>query len=159
MSRTLIPLIAVPHKLVQDDVYNGYYLPKGSLVLPNVYAMLRDPAVYANPDLFDPERFIGREGKVAEPDPRSCFFGFGRRICPGRELADVSVWTETAVTLAALSISKICDEKGEEIIPSAHFTDGTIVHPDAFKCDIRPRWAYASTLVAQELTQFHRNRD
>lgn len=121
--------------------------------------MLRDPAVYTNPEAFEPERFLAREGSAAEPNPRSCFFGFGRRICPGRDLADVSIWTETAVTLAALSISKARDEAGEEITPSTRFTDGTIVHPEAFTCDIRPRWAHASALVAQELTQFHRSRD
>ncbi|KZV73581.1 cytochrome P450 [Peniophora sp. CONT] len=151
--------MGIPHKLVQDDVYDGYHIPAGSLILPNVYAMLRDPEVYANPEAFQPERFIAQEGKPAEPNPRSSFFGFGRRICPGRELADVSVWTETAVALATLSISKARDENGEEITPSTRFTDGTVVHPEAFKCNIRARWPYTGSLVAQELTQFHRSRD
>ncbi|VDC03997.1 unnamed protein product [Peniophora sp. CBMAI 1063] len=152
--------MAIPHRLVQDDVYNGYHLPAGSLVLANVYAMLRDPAVYANPEVFDPERFIARqrEHKVAEPNPRSCFFGFGRRICPGRDLADVSLWTEIAVTLATLSISNARDDKGKAI-SSIRYTGGTVVHPEAFTCDIKPRWAHAGALLAQELTQFHRSRD
>lgn len=152
-------MLAIPHKLVQDDVYNGYSLPKGALVIPNVWGMLHDPAVYTEPHTFRPERFIAQEGKPAEPNPRLCFFGFGRRICPGRELADVSVWIETAVILATLSITKARDVNGEEITPNARFTEGTIVHPEPFKCDIRPRSTHVDALVAQELTQFHRSRN
>ncbi|KZV73583.1 cytochrome P450 [Peniophora sp. CONT] len=154
----VVPM-AVPHKLVQDDIYDGYHLPAGSLILPNVYAMLRDPSVYDSPDTFKPERFIEREGKVAEPNPRLCFFGFGRRICPGRELADVSVWIETAVILATLSITKAHDAAGKEITPSPRWMDGTVVHPESFACDILPRSPHVEALVAQELTQFHRGRD
>lgn len=122
--------------------------------------MLHDPAVYANPDAFTPERFVAREGAPAEPDPRACFFGFGRRICPGRQLADMNVWLSAAVALAVLSVSKARDDGGGEITPdSVRFVDGTISHPVPFKCDIRPRWAQAEALAMQELSQFSRSRD
>lgn len=42
--------------------------------------MTHDPRVYANPDLFNPDRFISTEEKVTEPDPRGVCFGFGRRF-------------------------------------------------------------------------------
>ena len=41
--------------------------------------MLHDPLVYPNPELFLPERFLKTSEKHAEQDPRTCFFGFGRR--------------------------------------------------------------------------------
>ncbi|KZV73582.1 cytochrome P450 [Peniophora sp. CONT] len=154
----VVPM-AIPHKLVQDDNYGGYTLPKGALVIPNVWGMLHDPAVYADPHEFKPERFIAHGSRSAEPNPRLCFFGFGRRICPGRQLADVSVWIETAVILATLSISKAHDETGKEITPSARFTNGSIVHPEPFNCDIKSRSPHVDILVAQELTQFTRGPD
>ncbi|VDC03998.1 unnamed protein product [Peniophora sp. CBMAI 1063] len=154
----VVPM-AIPHKLVQDDTYGGYRLPKGALIIPNVWGMLHDPEVYANPHDFKPDRFIARDGRPAEPDPRLCFFGFGRRICPGRELADVSVWIETAVILATLRIGKARDEAGNEITPEARFTNGTITHPEAFRCDIKPRSQHVNALLTQELTQLHRTRD
>ncbi|KZV75110.1 cytochrome P450 [Peniophora sp. CONT] len=154
----VVPM-GIPHKLIQDDVFGEYRLPQGSLILTNIYAMLHDPAVYANPDAFVPERFIENESASAEPDPRACFFGFGRRVCPGRHLADMNIWIMIAVALATLSVRKARDNVGTEITPEVRFVDGTINRPVAFKCDIQPRWPEVEALAAQELTQFHRDRD
>jgi len=41
--------------------------------------MLHDPAVYSNPELFFPGRFLETGDKPAERDPRTSAFGFGRR--------------------------------------------------------------------------------
>ena len=27
----------VPHRLIEDDEYDGYYIPKGATVVPNVW--------------------------------------------------------------------------------------------------------------------------
>lgn len=58
-------------------------LQKTTLTFRNDRHFLQDPNVYPNPEVFDPERFIAREGKPAQPDPYDFCFGFGRRICPG----------------------------------------------------------------------------
>jgi len=42
-------------------------------------AMLHDDRVYAEPEKFNPDRFMPREGHTSEPDPRNVAFGFGRR--------------------------------------------------------------------------------
>jgi cytochrome P450 len=118
--------ICIPHRLIEDDVYNGHFIPRGSIVFANMWAMLHDPAVYADPLAFEPERFIPRAGKPAEQDPRACCFGFGRRVCPGMNLAEASVWLETALALATLNITKARDAAGVEITPSGRYLDGTI---------------------------------
>lgn len=41
--------------------------------------MTRDPAVYEDPEVFNPSRFLPGLGRVPERDPRSIIFGFGRR--------------------------------------------------------------------------------
>jgi len=142
--------ICIPHRLIEDDVYNGYFIPKGTLVLANLWCMLHDPAVYSNPLDFTPDRFIARPDKPAEQDPRACCFGFGRRVCPGMNLAEASVWLETVTSLATLSISKARDEHGAEITPSGRYLDGTIAHPEPFKCAIKPRSAQAEALINME---------
>lgn len=66
--------------------------------------MSRDPAVYADAHKYNPERFMGSQ---PEQDPREWMYGFGRRICPGRLLADASVFVTVAMSLAAFDIRPI----------------------------------------------------
>lgn len=57
-------------------MYNGYHLPTGSIVMANIWSILRDPLVFPNPREFEPERFM--DDKIAV-DTVGCIFGFGRR--------------------------------------------------------------------------------
>ncbi|KAI1393000.1 cytochrome P450 [Hypoxylon trugodes] len=76
--RPLSP-IGIPHKSLDDDIYNGMFIPKGTLVYYNTFAMSRDPKVYKNPEKFNPDRYTPKEnGGDGEP-LLSGPFGFGRR--------------------------------------------------------------------------------
>jgi cytochrome P450 len=140
---------AIPHRVTEDDIHDGYYIPKGSVVIPNIWFMLNNPRTYANPSQFNPERFLDNNGKDPEPEPRTICFGFGRRICPGLHLADASVWISTVMSLAVFDISKVI-ENGVEITPEVDHTSGTISHPMPFKCSIKPRSAKAIALIQQD---------
>ena len=50
--------------------------------------MLHNPNLYPEPMKFHPERFLPREGKQLEQDPRTICFGFGRRLV-GLKLDDM----------------------------------------------------------------------
>jgi len=139
----------VPHRVMEDDVHDGYFIPKGALVIVNVWKLTHDPVVYANPDVFNPDRFIPTENTSAEIDPRSVCFGFGRRICPGLHLADASVFISCAMSLAVFDISK-CVENGVVMEPVHQNTNGTISHPKPFKCSIKPRSQKAVSLIQAE---------
>ncbi|KAK1232372.1 hypothetical protein PQX77_004494 [Marasmius sp. AFHP31] len=73
--------VGVPHRLDKEDVYRGYRIPGGSIVLCNVWAMLHDETVYPEPFSFKPERFLTQDGKLNPnvQDPTQAFFGFGKR--------------------------------------------------------------------------------
>ena len=74
--------------------------------------MCRDASVYPSPATFDPNRYLGSS---LAPSPYDVVFGFGRRICPGRLLADVSVWITIAMAVWAFDIrpsgAKISEEE------------------------------------------------
>lgn len=72
---------------------------------------------------FKPERFLGLK---PEPDTHNIAFGFGRRICPGKELADASIFISIAMSLAAFKITKAKDSLGTEIEPVCEYTSGII---------------------------------
>lgn len=84
---------------------------------------------------FNPERFLGDS---PERDPHSLAFGFGRRICPGRILADSNLYLTISTSLAAFDISKAVRD-GKEIDLQPHFLPGMVSHPAPFVVGIKPR--------------------
>ncbi|KAF9889863.1 hypothetical protein FE257_006953 [Aspergillus nanangensis] len=102
--------IALPHLSMEDDMCDGYFIPKGSSVLPNIWAFTHDPDVYPDPMQFKPERFIESDSHIPEYDPYMLAFGFGRRTCPGRVLADASVYLNVTQSLAVFNISKSIED-------------------------------------------------
>ena len=87
--------------------------------------MARDPAVYKNPEVFNPDRFIPTRTRKAERDPHEIVFGFGRRTCPGRHVADASIFLSVVSILATLHISKTI-ENGKVIEPTVEPSSGGI---------------------------------
>ncbi|KAF9456704.1 cytochrome P450 [Collybia nuda] len=141
----------VPHRLSEDDVYNGMFIPKGSLIIPNTSdprGMTLDENVYSDPFTFNPARFLPKPEGNGEPYAGGPF-GFGRRICPGRHLAHASLWIAMASTLATMNITKKLDANGKEITPEIAFTSGITSHPRPYQCSIKPRTEAAKDLIVQ----------
>ncbi|THH20292.1 hypothetical protein EW146_g1063 [Bondarzewia mesenterica] len=143
---TVVPL-GVVHRLMQDDIQDGFLIPQGSTIIPNIWKMLHDPQTYTNPETFNPQRFLESDGVPAEQDPRLYCFGFGRRICPGMHLVNASLPLQCATMLAVFNITKAISENGIIVEPIAEFTDGVISHPKPFKCSVNPRSANAEALI------------
>jgi len=145
--RPTVPL-GVPHYSMEDDVYEGMFIPKKSIVIANARGMALDKNVYADPFTFDPTRFLPQPLGRGEPYPSSNF-GFGRRVCPGRHFAEESVWLAVATILATLTVSKAIGDDGKEIEPSGSFTLSVTNRPDRFQCRIEPRNERAKRLLNQ----------
>ncbi|KAK7021812.1 hypothetical protein VNI00_017256 [Paramarasmius palmivorus] len=67
--------LGLNHRVMEDDEYGGYRIPKGSVIIGNIRAITLDPELYHNPEKFDPERHLGEH---SETDPYKFVFGFGR---------------------------------------------------------------------------------
>lgn len=135
---TVTPM-GVPHRSLQEDTYNGYLIPAKSLVFANARAMNHDESIYSNPSGFDPDRYIPvEEGGRGEPFPVGQF-GFGRRACVGKHLAESSLWIVIASMLSTMSIEKAKDAQKREITPKVELTSGLTCHPKSFPCRVVPR--------------------
>ncbi|KAF7374544.1 O-methylsterigmatocystin oxidoreductase [Mycena sanguinolenta] len=144
--RPVAPL-GVAHASTADDVYNGYFIPKGTTVISNIWAMTRDESIYPEPEQFNPDRFFTANGKLNDDDIVFTF-GFGRRICVGRHIADATLWITFVSVLATFSIAKAKDDTGNmlEIDPN-FYSDGLVSNPQPFPCSIIPRSETAQRLV------------
>ncbi|KZP22542.1 cytochrome P450 [Athelia psychrophila] len=132
--------LGVPHRLMADDHYNGYFLSAGSIVVVNTWAILHDENTYPDPFSFKPERFM-KDGQLdpTVQDPALVAFGYGRRICPGRHLAIGNLWLTFASVLTSFNIAKAVDADGRQITPSGRYLQSLTSHVEPFKCAITPR--------------------
>ncbi|KAI8996327.1 cytochrome P450 [Trametes punicea] len=117
--------LGVAHRCMQEDEYRGWRIPEGAIVMVNAWAILHDPEVFPEPEVFRPERFL--KGGKSNPDildPASVAFGFGRRVCPGRHFADDALFIYIATLLHALDIGPAFDRDGKPIPVEAKMTSG-----------------------------------
>ncbi|OAA69455.1 cytochrome P450 oxidoreductase OrdA-like protein [Cordyceps fumosorosea ARSEF 2679] len=128
--------MGVAHVTQEPLEHDGYAIPKGAYLLPATWWLCHDPAAYADPHVFDPDRYLAPRG---EPDPRGVVFGFGRRICPGRYFADASLWVAIARVLAAFTISSAVDEEGRERRAELGYTSSLTSRPTKFPVSVAPR--------------------
>ncbi|KAL9227324.1 hypothetical protein vseg_003024 [Gypsophila vaccaria] len=95
--------LSLPRIATEACEINGYHIPKNATLLVNVWAIARDPDVWASPLEFKPERFLPGGDKpnvdVKGNDYELIPFGAGRRICAGLSLGLRMVQLMTA-TLA-----------------------------------------------------------
>jgi len=135
----VVPL-SLPHAAMKDDVYEGFHIPKGAILIANLWAMSNDESRYPNPRAFIPERFLNDDGSLKPDDVEHIAFGFGRRMCVGRHFADTSLWSVMAKVLAVFKILRPLDENGVEIPVEPRFSGGNAVHPLPFRHRIVPRF-------------------
>ncbi|KDQ21084.1 hypothetical protein BOTBODRAFT_62111 [Botryobasidium botryosum FD-172 SS1] len=133
--------LGIAHRLLEDDEYEGYFIPRDSIVYTNIWAMSRDEAHYKDPETFRPERFLVPDKE--ELDPRLFVFGLGRRACIGKHFAESTLFIAFASILATFDISKARDENGREIEPDVNFH----MRAERFKCTIKPRSNVAAALI------------
>ncbi|EMD36022.1 hypothetical protein CERSUDRAFT_96245 [Gelatoporia subvermispora B] len=135
-----VPL-GVPRRSECDDYYKGHFIPKDTVILPNVWAIAYAPNAKYDPDEFIPDRFLDLDQSAI--DPRSWAFGFGRRICPGQHLGDNSIFIHIATILAVFNISP--PEHGATI--KMEFTQHIVRFPKPYECRIVPRSDSIAKLV------------
>ncbi|KAM7118337.1 CP2K6 protein, partial [Ciconia maguari] len=86
----ILPL-NLPHETTEDVTLKGYFIPKGTYIVPLLASVLRDKSQWEKPDIFYPEHFLNSEGKFVKKDAFMPFSA-GRRICAGETLAKMELF-------------------------------------------------------------------
>ncbi|XP_015272789.1 PREDICTED: cytochrome P450 2K4-like [Gekko japonicus] len=82
---------SAPHATTADVTLGGYFIPKGTHIIPLLYSVLYDESEWEKPFKFYPEHFLDSEGKFVK---RDAFLPFsaGRRVCAGETLARMELF-------------------------------------------------------------------
>jgi len=94
------PAWVITRSAAADDVIGGYAIPAGAMVLVSPYVTHHDPALWPDPEGFDPQRF-DPEGGGADGRPRYAYFPFGGgpHLCIGAGFAMM----EATIVLATVA--------------------------------------------------------
>lgn len=144
------------------------FVPKGSTILLNVWGLHHGPTRFPSPDVFDPDRYIGRTLLASEYAASADFekrdhygYGSGRRICPGIHLAERNLFLAMSKLLWAFSFAEKCDVQGRTIPVNADattgYSTGLVVGPKPFDCEIKPRSEAKQETILKEYAQAEEN--
>ncbi|KAF9466021.1 cytochrome P450 [Collybia nuda] len=127
MRWQLVAPLAMGHMSTRDDEYDGYLIPKGTLVLGNNWTILHNHEVYPLPDEYKPERWL-KYGTLNTniPNPDIAAFEFGCRVCPGRHFSDDSLYAMASSILSVYNISPPVDKSGNQIHLKPESTSGLL---------------------------------
>jgi len=117
--RPALPL-GIPHTTIEDDWYEGKFIPKGTICLTNVWQCHRDPATFGDDAAkFNPERFLDGTGRMILGPREARYYGhraygFGKRECVGKHVANDMLFISMATVLWATRLERARDESGKE---------------------------------------------
>lgn len=107
------PIWAMERRAIDSDTLAGYHIPKNSSVIISPYALHRHPEFWADPDRFDPDRFLTKDLPAYLP------FGAGPRSCIGDEFA---IWEARVILAMVLQRFDVEAIDKQHAIPEAGLT-------------------------------------
>ncbi|KAJ6651972.1 hypothetical protein lerEdw1_015869 [Lerista edwardsae] len=123
-----IVLFALPKLTVTDTNVLGHFIPKDTLVIPDLCSVLLDPKQWETPQQFNPNHFLDKDGNFKA---REEFFPFGAgsRPCLGEHLARTELFIFLTSLLRAFTFQ--LPEGVKEV--NAEPVIGATVHPHPYK--------------------------
>jgi cytochrome P450 len=104
---SLTPL-GIFHATSDSDTYRETNIPAKTTIISNLYAVHHGSQYYQHHEKFIPERFLPKKDPRYAPGlthaPIQYAFGVGRRECPGKHVADASLFIVISRLLWAFNI-------------------------------------------------------
>ncbi|XP_073530121.1 cytochrome P450 2K6-like isoform X2 [Phyllobates terribilis] len=86
----IVPL-NVGHETTKDVTFKGYFIPKGTYIIPLLTSVLKDMTQFEKADEFYPEHFLDSKGNFIKKEAFMPFSA-GRRACAGETLARMELF-------------------------------------------------------------------
>uniref|UniRef100_A0A673CBY9 Uncharacterized protein n=1 Tax=Sphaeramia orbicularis TaxID=375764 RepID=A0A673CBY9_9TELE len=83
--------MSIPHRTSKDVTFQGYFIEKGTVVIPLLGSVLYDETEWEKPHSFHPAHFLDKDGKFVKRDAFMPFSA-GRRVCLGEGLARMELF-------------------------------------------------------------------
>ncbi|KAM6160957.1 LOW QUALITY PROTEIN: cytochrome P450 2B5-like [Erethizon dorsatum] len=90
--------VGAVHQCVTSTCVHRYYVPKGTVILPNLASALCDPEHWETPCQFNPGHFLDKDGSFVVNEA-FLPFSAGHRVCPGDQLARMELFLMFATLL------------------------------------------------------------
>ncbi|CAH1793548.1 unnamed protein product [Owenia fusiformis] len=124
----IITPYGMPHCNRDDPMeIEGYLLPPQCNVAVNFYSIHYDPDYWDQPEIFNPDRFIGEDGKFKR-DEHVMPFSIGKRSCLGEPLARMELFLFFASLLQRYRIALATGQP----LPSMERNAGGIIKPNPY---------------------------
>ncbi|XP_063771249.1 cytochrome P450 2C5-like [Pseudophryne corroboree] len=81
----------LPHATTQDVTFRGYFIPKGTYIIPLLTSVLYDKDHFEKPEVFYPEHFLDAGGNFVKNEAFMPFSA-GKRSCAGENLAKMELF-------------------------------------------------------------------
>ncbi|XP_070567862.1 cytochrome P450 2U1-like [Ptychodera flava] len=123
---SIVPL-GLLHAVSDDVEIYGYTIPKGTMVMSNLWAVHMDEKNWERPEEFNPSRFLDDNGEIVNSE-RIMPFSIGPRDCVGSQLAKVEFFIFLTRLLQVFKF-----QLPDDVHPSLEGNPGLVNAPDDFK--------------------------
>ncbi|XP_052410827.1 cytochrome P450 2K1-like isoform X2 [Carassius gibelio] len=135
----IVPL-NLPHMTSCDVTFNGYFIKKGTTVVPLLTSVLKDPSEWEKQNSFYPEHFLDEKAQFVKRDAFMPFSA-GRRMCLGESLARMELFLFFTSLLQSYRFTTAPGVSGDEL--DLKGVVGITLNPSPHKlCAIRRSWYF-----------------
>jgi hypothetical protein len=147
--------------MIVDDWIDGQFLRKGTAVLINVWGVHHVETHFKNPEIFDPDHYLGvtklapELAASADYDSRDHYgYGSGRRMCPGMHLAERNLFLGIANLLWGLDIRAYGKV---DVDPITGYSEGFLLCAKDFKRKVEVRTQGKRDTILREFELAEKN--
>ncbi|XP_076009184.1 cytochrome P450 2J6-like [Genypterus blacodes] len=128
----IVPLNAL-RMATRDTTLGGYFIPKGTSLMPNLTSVLFDKTEWETPDTFNPGHFLDADGKFVKREAMMPFSA-GKRVCLGEGLAKMELFLFFVRLLQKFSFSTL-----DGVVLSTEGVSGSFRVPEPFQIYAKAR--------------------